>query len=508
MGGQIIQTLISAFTVILVARIIGSEANGLFTIAMIPVNLALLLQDVGVSTALTLYSARFRKEGRVEDLKVLVRTGLAFSALIAVVLSAALFFFAGPVASVWLQRPDLEGLVRVASLIVVGQALITAIYAVFMGFEMVRFRAALPVAWAVLRGLIVFPLVFVGMGAFGPTAAYALSSFLIGLVGVVLFFFLVKFGGGVGSLGVSGALRLILGYGFPLYVGALVGGGQTQVFNTLMATYASTELIGNYGAAVNFGVLIAFFTLPIGLILFPLFSKMSRSDPLLGSLFQNALKYTNLVVTPIAAYLIVVSSPMTSIIYGSGYPYASLYLSLYLVSYLFEGVGGTSLGNLIRGLGESRVIFISNVIQLLVSVPLGLILISRYQIIGLLATMIIASQVPLPYLLFWLKRNTGFSVDWGASVRVYLSAAVAFAVSYLELTFLNLSGWAALLICSASFFAIYLVALPLSEALDLHDVHLLDEIAGVTGPFATFLRAILSLMSHLIRSKDVTSTDD
>jgi O-antigen/teichoic acid export membrane protein len=495
MGGQVVQTVISALTVILVARIIGSESNGQVTIVMIPVSLALLLQDMGVSAALTLFSARLRHGGRMADLNMLVRTGLVFSASIALVLSAALFIFASPVAAVWLGRPDLEGLVRVASLSIVGQALVTAIQAVSMGFEMVRFRAALPIAWSVLRGVIVFPLVLLGSGAFGPVVAIAVSSFLIGLVGVALFFYIVKFGEGTGSMGASGALRLILGFGMPLYAGALVSGGLGQVYNTLMATYAPTELIGNYGAATNFGVLISFFTLPISLTLFPLFSRMSRGDPLLESLFQNALKYTHLIVTPIAACLIVVSSPMTNIIYGSGYPYASLYLSLYLVLYLFEGLGGTSLGNLISGLGESRVLFNSNVIQLLVGVPLSLILVPRYQIIGLIATMIIAPRISLIYLLVWLKKNTGFSPNWGASARGYLSAAIAFLVSYLELTLLHLSGWVALLVCSASFFAIYLVALPLSGALDLRDIQLLEEIAGVTGPLTPLFRAILSWMS-------------
>jgi O-antigen/teichoic acid export membrane protein len=338
------------------------------------------------------------------------------------------------------------------------------------------------------------------MGAFGAITAYAVSSLLIGLLSVALFFYFVKFGGELGSLGASGALKLILGFGLPLYVGTLVSGGLLQVYNTLMATFVPIDLVGNYGAASNFGVLISFFTLPIGLTLFPIFSKMGRGNPMLGSIFQNALKYTSLIVTPIAACLIVVSSPMTIIIYGDGYPYASLYLSLYLVLYTFEGLGGTTLSNLISGLGESRVIFYNNVIQLLVGVPLGLILIPRYQIIGLLATMIIAPRVSLIYLHIWLKKNTGFRVNWGASARIYLATAAAFIVSYVEITLLHLSGWIALIICSASFFAVYLTALPLSGVLNLGDIHLLDEITGTLGPFAPLLKAILSFMSRLLRS--------
>ncbi|MCX6656271.1 MAG: hypothetical protein NTY03_14290 [Candidatus Bathyarchaeota archaeon] len=123
------------------------------------------------------------------------------------------------------------------------------------------------------------------------------------------------------------------------------------------------------------------------------------------------------------------------------------------------------------------------------------------QLLGEIAEKHRHSKRALLYLLVWLKRNTGISVNWRASVRVYLSAAAAFLSSNLVLTILSLSNWVALLVCSASFFAVYLAALPLSGALDQRDIQQLDEIAGVTGPLASLFRAILSSMSHIIKSE-------
>ncbi|MCX5658018.1 MAG: oligosaccharide flippase family protein [Candidatus Omnitrophica bacterium] len=499
MAGQVVGTVVSAVTVILVARMLGSELYGRIAIAMIPVSLALLLQNLGVSTALMRFSSRFRREGRTAELRMLVSTGLIFSASVALLLSAVLFIFAGPVSAVWLRRPDLESLVRVASLQILGQALLTSIQAVLIGFELMSFHAASQVAWSILRGLIVFPLILVGFGAYGPVVAVAVSSLLVGLACVLLFFRRVKFSVEAGSAGFSGSLRLILSFGLPLYVGSLVSGGLSQVYGTLMATSVSTELIGNYSAATNFTVLVGFFTMPISLTLFPLFSKMDRFDPGLEALFQNAVKYTNMVVTPIAACLILVSAPMTGIIYGDGYPYASLYLSLLLILYLFEGLGGTSLGNLILGLGETRVIFNANVIQLLVGVPLSLVLVPRFQIVGLIASMIIAPLVSLLYLLIWLGKSTGFMIKLGDSARVYLCTLAAFMISYLMLSLLHLDGWVALLSCGSLFFSAYVVALPLSGALDRSGTRQLSELVGATGPLAPVLRVVLSLMDRLMR---------
>jgi O-antigen/teichoic acid export membrane protein len=399
------------------------------------------------------------------------------------------------VADVWLRRPDLETLIRVASLGILGQALFTSIQAVLIGFELMSLHAASQVSWSILRGLIVFPLIMVGFGAYGPIVALAAASLVVGLVFVLLFFRKVNFGE-AGSAGFSGSLSLILSFGLPLYVGSLVSGGLSQVYNTLMATNVSTELVGNYSVATNFLVLVGFLTRPISLTLFPLFSKMGRFDPGLKILFQNAVKYSNLVVTPIAACLILVSAPITSIIYGVGYPYAAIYLSLLLVLYLFEGLGGTSLSNLILGLGESRVIFNANVIQLLVGIPLSLLLIPRFQIVGLVATMIIAPQVSLIYLLYWLKKSVGLKIPLGDSVRIYLCALTAFMISYLMLVLLQLDGWVALLSCGSLFFSTYIIALPLSGALNRGDIRQLSEVVGVTGPLAPVLRMVLSFMDR------------
>lgn len=55
MMGQIVSTIVSALTIIVVARLLGPEKYGVVTVVMVPIGLALLVQDLGVNTALTRY---------------------------------------------------------------------------------------------------------------------------------------------------------------------------------------------------------------------------------------------------------------------------------------------------------------------------------------------------------------------------------------------------------------------------------------------------------------------
>ena len=81
MMGQVASTLVSALTIIVVARLLGPEKYGVVTVVMVPIGLALLVQDLGVNTALIRFVALWRSEGRHGDVQVLVRVGLTINTL-------------------------------------------------------------------------------------------------------------------------------------------------------------------------------------------------------------------------------------------------------------------------------------------------------------------------------------------------------------------------------------------------------------------------------------------
>ena len=87
--GQIITAAISTITVIWMARILGPTSYGQYTIALLPISIALLFQDLGMNTALTRFCALYRYERRTQDLRTVVVTGLLFSVATSIIISAA-----------------------------------------------------------------------------------------------------------------------------------------------------------------------------------------------------------------------------------------------------------------------------------------------------------------------------------------------------------------------------------------------------------------------------------
>ncbi|MFH2110720.1 MAG: oligosaccharide flippase family protein [Candidatus Bathyarchaeota archaeon] len=499
MVGQVASTVVSALTVMAVARLLGPENYGVVTVVMVPIGLALLIQDLGVNTALTRFTALLRREGRLGDIRVLVRVGLTFKAAVAGTIALGYWAGAGTIASFYLQRPELEGLIRVVSLSVLGEALMTAVQAVLVGHEMMGYRSFTQVLWTVLRGSTSITLVWIGFGPLGHLVANTAAPFATAAVALIVLLSTLKKDGGETHLTSLEALRIILGFSLPLYGATLVGGGLTQIQNLLMTLHVPNSVIGNYSAAVNFGVLISFFTVPIATVLFPLFSRLPRGSPELSTVFRNSVKYTTFITLPVALCLVALSEAVIAVVYGGGYPLAAVFMKVYLILFLFEGIGGLSLGNLVVGVGEAKVALAANLLTVLVGAPMSLVLIPLYGIWGLLATLIVAPRVGALFMLWWVWKSLGFTVDWGASLRLYVAGLAAFLTASLALIFTGISGWAAILLGGGLFAASYLITVPALGALRKSDLDDLSTITDVSGPLKLPLTLVLTIMVRFVK---------
>jgi O-antigen/teichoic acid export membrane protein len=336
------------------------------------------------------------------------------------------------------------------------------------------------------------------LGAFGATLSYTSSLVLTGLVSVILIFLFIRFEPGDGGFDFN-ILKMLIVYGFPLSVSNLLNGILSQVYSSMMILYATTDMIGNYGAAVNFGVLVSFLTIPIATALFPLFSKFKRDDPQLKTIFQSATRYTAMLTLPIILVLVLLAGPVSRIIYSNEYSLVPLYLSIYIITYAFEGLGGSALTNLISAVGESRVVLVSTVFNCVVGTILALILVPSYGIIGMLITMLISPRASWLYQIFWAKKTLGYTIDWMGTFKIYAISIAAFAFSYVVLHGFSLMGWIAIVVSGFCYLLVYVPGLPLSGALRREDFSILDIMVGSFGPLAPIAKYFLSILSRLVR---------
>jgi len=500
--GKIISTLVAALGAILVARFLGATSYGQVTVAMIPISIAALFGDVGVTSALIKYVAQYRSEEKLADAKVMMRAGLLLNSAVGVILSLTTFSLSGFLAVKVFHQPELTLLIEVASVTILAQSVLLTSRSIFIGFERMEFHSLTMIIRAALKTMMAPLLVFLGFGAFGAVLGNAAPFAVTGLVGIVIVgavFFKEDTQSG-SALSHLRACRMLLDYGYPLFLSVLLSGVLLRFYDFLMAVYVDASMVGNYQAALNFSVLIAFLTMPIATVLFPLFSKLDiRENYMLRLVFQSSVKYAALVTVPTTMALMVLSGKLVQVIYGNSYLFAPFFLRLYVINFLFVGLGRIVVGNLLKGQGKTKVIFLMQLIHLCIGLPLSLILIPRFGIFGLLLTTIIAPKPSLFFALWWIKRNFGFTLNWIASAKIFLSAGLASLATLLILASLDNGGLVALFLGGGFFLLIYSLLVPLMGVLDGSDINNLRNIMSGLGPLTSISNFFLVIVERLMR---------
>ncbi|MBQ04089.1 hypothetical protein CL673_05180 [Candidatus Bathyarchaeota archaeon] len=497
MIGQISSTLITAISIIIVARFLGSTNYGQITIAMIPISIAELFIDLGINGALIKYLAQYRSEGRTSEANSFLKAGLTLNILASAILTVLIYISSGYLANQVFHQPEIQVLIQVSSLNLIAMSLLNTARSIFIGYERMKLVSLMVIIQSIIKSTLSPLLVYFGYGALGAAIGHTAAILVTGIVGVAIiqFTYLKQGTETLSSINFIEASKTLLSYGAPLFLALIINGSIMQIYNFLMALNVTPSDVGNYQAAMNFPVLIAFFTIPIVTVLFPLFSKIPRSDNgQLASVYRNAVKYSALITVPVTSVIILLSDSIVQIVYGSSYVNTSSYLKLVCVPFLLIGLGYQINGNLLNGQGKTRPPFISSILVFIVGLPLSLILIPWMGVTGLLITMITATLAGVLYILFWIRRNFGFSLDWRSSAKIYLSSAIAFAPIYLLLSITKLQDWPQLFLGGAAYAFIYLAMIVIFKTLTISDVTNLRRILSSTGPLQPFFNLFLTII--------------
>jgi len=505
---MVLSDVIAAGGAIVVARLLGSTNYGLYGVSAIPLSIIGLFSNWGLGAAAIRFIAQCRAQGRTGEAKGILFTGMVTGFFTGLLFTLVAFVAAHFMATQVFNKPELTLLIQVSSVTLLANSLLSFSQAIYIGFDRAEFSSLTMFLTAVTKVLISPALIVLGYGVLGAVIGSSLGPLVSSMVAVLVVYLVLwrPLRQNGASLNFFGNLKMMLRYSYPLFISMLLGGALGQIYSFLMALYCTDFMIGNYKAATNFSVLIAFLATPIGTVLFPAFSQLDhrKEAETLRIVFQNSIKYTALVTLPVVAALIILAQPIIQILFGPGYELTPFYLVLYALTYVFIGVGGVSVGNLINSQGETKLTLMLNVISLLTGVPLSLYLIPRFQIVGLLVVMLLGGIPSLVAGILWLKRYFGLTLDLLSSARIYAATVVSAVPTFLFISWLKLGDVPTLLVGGFLFLFLYTVSIFLMRAIGRSDIRNLREALRGLGPLfplfnliLTFAEKILDLLSRV-----------
>ena len=502
--GLVISTVISSVGVIFIARLLGSDLYGLYAIVLTAPNLIMIFRNWGVNSAMIKFTAQYKAEGRAEEVRSIFLSGLIFEIALGLILSVISFMFSDFLATSVFNRPAIAPLIQIASFSILTGGLISAATAAFTGVERMALNSVMIICQSIIKTLLVIALVIVGLSISGAIIGFMTASLIAGLIGIALMWTIYK---NLPKpitlkLEIKAYIKEMLKYGVPLSISTIIAGFLTQFYAFLLPIYYVTNnsMIGNYGIAQTFVVLIGFFATPITTMLFPAFSKLDpqKDKETLKNVYQFSIKYASLLVVPVAALVMSLAQPAVSTLFGATYETAPLFLALLSVSYLYTAFGNLSTGNLINSQGQTKLILKLTLLTIAIGFPMGLVLILQFGVIGLIITSLTAGLPSLFISLFWIKKHYSVTVDWGSSARVLLSSTISGALTYAVISQLEFASWIRLLLGVAIFVLVLVPALLFTRSITKSDVRNLRFMVGGLGILSGLINKVLSLLEKLI----------
>jgi O-antigen/teichoic acid export membrane protein len=504
MLGQFISILFATLSSIFVARYLGPTNYGLIAVAMTPMSVATLFGNFGISSALTRYIAQYRSENKADELKTIIKTGLLLKATLGAFLSLLIFSLSGLLSVKVFHQPELKLLIEITSVLLFSQAILSTSHSIFIGFERMELHSLTKIINAILRLLIAPSLVYLGYGAFGAILGNTTPIVITGILGItiIIMTFLKDGSSNKDTLSYLQASKLLLSYGFPLFLSAILISGYNQICYLLIALNVDPSMIGNFRVATNFSVFITFITTPVASVLFPLFSQLDvKENSTLRFAFQNSVKYIAFIIVPVIAALMAFSGQMIRIVFGNHYQTAPLFLTLFMAAFLYEGLGTLCSVSMLKGQGKTKIVFLRGLGDLCIRLPLCIILIPRFGIVG----MLLINLLPRPgslFTLWWIKKNYGFTINWLASAKIYVSAGITYLTVTNLLSVFHYSDWVDLLLGGSVFFIIYSLLITLIGALEKNDIQNLKNITSALGPLEVPANLFLNLIERIMRIKN------
>ena len=510
--GRISSTIIMALTSILVARLLGPENYGLYTIILIAPSFLITLSDLGISPALTRFSAQLHTEGKNREAASLIKAGILFKLTFTLIISLFLIIVSEKIATHVLNRPGIGPLIRIASLYLIGQAVLNSVSSAFIGLDEAGKSSLLMNVQAVVKAVASPLLIVLGLGVAGAVMGTGVGFVVAAASGATILLLhtcqkLKRDSMQSENISFLQGLKTIISYGTPLYLSALIGSLHVQIRHILLALFISNVSIGNYHTAMNFTILITLLASPIATTLFPAFSKLNieKHRTQIEKMFKLSIKYTSLIIIPASTALALLSKNIVHTLYGSQYQTAPTYLTLYMLSFLLTGLGMYVIGALFNSQGDTRTTLKINLINLAISIPLASILIPTHGVPGLITSILTAQLISTSYGLYQVYQKYSMHLEWASSLKIVAASFSSALPVYilLKLAFLNNPIYS-LAFGGTLYLTSFLAFAPILGAVNMEDIENLEGLTKELPLIHPIARRILRLERKILELNIIT----
>ncbi len=422
--GSGVQLFSGAIFYIIIVRLFSTTAVGAIALFLAIVGLFNVIFSFGLGTAAQHFTSYNLGNGNYASVKKTIYKIIGIGFVLAIAGFISLFITSGEISTIFLHTVKDTVLVRLLSVVLLGNILFGVLNGSLLGLQSFRLSAIINIIiWVSYYFGSVVMVVFI-RSLDTMVLGWTIGIFLgVSIELIAILRMVHKFQG----RGIAPSGNVLIKYSFPVLLSGLIGYGSAYADRFIVAGLLSLSSLGVYNFALLISSSIAFLAVPFNNILMPKFSELfgrgSRNE--ISEHVRASTLLLSSIYVPAALGIAALSPLIIGLFGGSNYAGGNLPLSIIMFfSALF--ISQNILVQAIASVRKTKLFIYSSAAALGSNVVLSFILIPRFDLIG--AAIGFSSVYAASFLVMYAfsLREKIVSFDISGFAKVWIATAIMF----------------------------------------------------------------------------------
>lgn len=478
---------------ILLARYLGPDYYGLFNLGLGIIMLLSTFAVFGLFGSLSRFVPYHLKRNEKEIIKASINFSLIFVMVLSCVIAALLFMFSDKISINIFNEIRLQPVLKIFSVILPIIAVGRVLEAIIRGYKAVKYNTFIYQIGSTLIKIPIFIIfIVIGHQFFG-----ALFSYLVGCIFCVvvpLILIRKKLFPDYLKIDKVSVSKKLLSFSWPLALTGMVFILMSKTDTILLGYFLGTQPVGIYTTVLVIAGLLNVVGSSFRYIFLPVITEFFAKKDMNGleTIFKSTSKWVFMIVFPILLYIILFPTEILELLYGSAYTEGYLALTILSIGISMNVLTGLT-GDVLVGSGHTKMNLSCETIALLFNIPLNIILIPLFGILGAAIATSISYFARNIFSLALVYKTTKMLPFKSKYISIIISGFLAMLTIYLLK--INLSFFISfnyyILILGPVFLFIYLIFILLSKSLDKNDMVILEAIQRKTRINLNFIKKFI-----------------
>lgn len=417
---------------VIIGRFLSVDIYGEISIVLSLVSISVVISIFGFTKGIPRYMSR---DTSPSTKRGIWWSGVAVSAVVSLSLTTVLLTQSGTVSEYFLEgQVDSFTIQLLISSIpfIVG---IRIAVAGIRGLENTNYRIVVnDLFYPLSRISLILFLLLAGVGTAAVGQAYLIASATSFLLGLFLLDRLVSVIGQVDT-----NVRELLRFSFPLLLSSIFGVLLLRMDTLLLGLLSTSHEVGLYNAAYPLAHGLIIVLRAFGYLYLPVASRLDANSEResMERVYQMTTKWVILATFPLLSLFVVYPDVVLSLLFGKSYQPAALALIILSGGFFVNAFFGRNVETL-SALGDTRSVFVGNMIGFLLNVGLNVVVIPIYGIEGAAAASAICFTAQNLYINGILKTQFDIHPFTKRSYRLLLMLSGALLLTYVSKTFVTI----------------------------------------------------------------------